>query len=148
MFAVSHRAIIALLALQLSCSAQANERFELSNGDAVVIDHQTGLVWQRDGKRKAIDLAAAVAYCQQLQLGNRQNWRLPKVKELISLVDESHYKPSAYPVFITAANLYWSSSVNPKRPGLNWTVNFSDGHVHAFREALDFSVRCVSEQSP
>lgn len=145
MSAVSLKYSFAALALLLALPATAEERFTLLNADDAVKDGQTGLVWQRDGTRKAVNYGAALDYCQQLTLSGLDNWRLPGVKELISLVDEAHYKPSAFPIFKTSANLYWSSTVNPKRPGLNWTVNFSDGHVHAFREALDFSVRCVSD---
>ena len=145
MSAVSPKVFFAVLALLLALPATAEDRFTLLTAEDAVQDRQTGLVWQRDGTRKAVNFGAALDYCQQLSLGGRDNWRLPGVKELISLVDEAHYKPSAFPIFKTSANLYWSSTVNPKRPGLNWTVNFSDGHVHAFREALDFSVRCVSD---
>ncbi len=144
MFAVLPKYLLALLLLGFSTGAHANSRFiELEPG--IVLDRQTSLHWQQDGTRKAINFLAATNYCENLQLGDRNNWRLPGVKELISLVDEAHYKPSAFPIFRTVANLYWSATVNPKRPGLNWTVNFSDGHVHAFRDALDFSVRCVSD---
>ena len=145
MSAVSLRTFTAALALILALPVAAADRFALLTSEDAVKDAQTGLVWQRDGTRKAVNFEDALNDCQQLTLGGRDNWRLPGVKELISLVDEAHYKPSAFPIFKTSANLYWSSTVNPKRPGLNWTVNFSDGHVHAFREALDFSVRCVSD---
>lgn len=145
MYAVSLRFSLTALALLLALPATAEDRFTLLITEDAVQDEQTGLVWQRNGTRKAVNFTAALDYCQQLTLGGLNHWRLPGVKELISLVDEAHYKPSAFPIFKTSANLYWSSTVNPKRPGLNWTVNFSDGHVHAFREALDFSVRCVSD---
>ncbi len=137
---------VAVITYALCTAAIADERFKLVDTDNVVEDRQTQLHWQRDGTRQALNLAAATSYCAALQLGKARSWRLPTVKELISLVDEAHYKPSAFPVFLTVSNLYWSSSVNTQRPGLSWTVNFSDGHVHAFREALDFSVRCVSDQ--
>ena len=114
--------------LLLGNSLQAADRFaELQRG--IVLDRQTSLQWQQDGTSKAIDFLAAAAYCENLQLGDRSNWRLPGVKELISLVDEAHYKPSAFPIFKTVANLYWSATVNPKRPGLNWTVNFSRSYI-------------------
>ncbi|MGB0866433.1 MAG: DUF1566 domain-containing protein [Granulosicoccaceae bacterium] len=147
MYAASLRPLAAALLLgALPCAA--DERFVPSADRSTVDDRQTGLRWQRDGSGKATDLKAAKHYCTHLRLGGHNNWRLPEVKELISLVDEAHYKPSAFPVFITVSNLYWSNTVNPKRPGLTWTVNFSDGHVHAFRQALDFSVRCVSDPAP
>jgi len=134
-----------MLAILISGSIHADDRFNLADSENTVFDRQTGLIWQRDGTEVTTHFAAALQYCLALDLDGRDNWRLPKIKELISLVDEDHYKPSAYSEFFTAANLYWSSTINPKRAGLYWTVNFSDGHVHAFSEKLDFSVRCVSD---
>jgi len=58
------------------------------NGDGTVTDLNTGLMWQ-----KAPDLGKKVTFVQaalgakQLRLANRDDWRLPTVKELYSLID-------------------------------------------------------------
>lgn len=57
------------------------------NGDGTVDDAATGRTWQRadDGERR--EWADALAYCEALQLGDHDDWRLPDSKELQSIVD-------------------------------------------------------------
>ncbi|HOW52158.1 MAG TPA: DUF1566 domain-containing protein [bacterium] len=51
----------------------------------VVIDNDTKLVWQRGhgGQQKH---ASAVKYCQDLTLGGYDDWRLPSISELKTLI--------------------------------------------------------------
>ncbi len=66
------------------------------NGDGTVTDNVTGLTWQqspdtdRDGDIDAADkltYAEAGAYCEGLSLAGRDDWRLPDIKTLYSLID-------------------------------------------------------------
>ncbi|MBN2291944.1 MAG: DUF1566 domain-containing protein, partial [Pirellulales bacterium] len=55
------------------------------NGDGTVTDLVTRLVWQKDpGDKKTF--AQAVAGAEQCHLGGHDDWRLPTIKELYSLI--------------------------------------------------------------
>lgn len=63
------------------------------NGDGTVSDLNTGLMWQKTTDAKPDTLEGRVtwyegeAYAQKLRLGDYDDWRVPGIKELISLVD-------------------------------------------------------------
>jgi len=55
------------------------------NGDGTVTDLATGLMWQKDpGEKKTF--REAVAGAPKCRLGGHQDWRLPTIKELYSLI--------------------------------------------------------------
>ena len=58
------------------------------NGDGTVSDFNTGLMWQQDpGDKKTY--AQAVAGAKSCRTGGHDDWRLPSIKELYSLMDFS-----------------------------------------------------------
>ncbi|WP_198295692.1 Lcl C-terminal domain-containing protein [Imhoffiella purpurea] len=79
-----------------------NPVFE-DQGDGTVLERVTGLVWQTspdtdgDGLIHASDkltYAEALDHCEGLTLGGRDDWRLPDIKTLYSLIDFSGTDPS------------------------------------------------------
>ena len=65
------------------------------NGDGTVTDLNTGLMWQQDpGAKTTYDMAARGA--GSFRLGGYDDWRLPTIKELYSLIDFSGSDPSGY----------------------------------------------------
>lgn len=83
------------------------------NGDGTVSDGLTGLTWQRADDGVARDWGAALRACDGLSLGGHDDWRLPNVKELQSIVDYSRPAPAiAAPPFIQRdpAAWFWSST--------------------------------------
>jgi len=115
----------------------------VDNGDGTVTDNCTGLVWQKDtadvnGDGQIIyewdggDLItwqAALKYCESLEFAGHDDWRLPNVRELQSIVDYGRWNPSIDPVFGAESGWYWSSSTGVGNPGYAWYVNFGGGNV-------------------
>jgi hypothetical protein len=73
------------------------------NGDGTITDHNTGLIWQqtpdRDGNGKIntadkLTFTAASDYCNELNLAGQEDWRLPDIKTLYSLIDFRGTDPS------------------------------------------------------
>ncbi len=63
------------------------------NGDGTVTDNVTGLMWQQDpGDKMTYD--EAVAGAASFSLAGYDDWRLPTIKELYSLILFSGYDPS------------------------------------------------------
>lgn len=55
----------------------------------VVFDSSTGLSWQKSDSQEGLVWEDALAYCQQLEVAGYDDWRLPDIKELQSIVDYS-----------------------------------------------------------
>jgi len=75
------------------------------NGDGTVTDNVTGLVWLQspdtdgDGDINAADKLSyeeANSYCQSLSLAGSDEWELPTISQLYSLIDFSGVDPSGY----------------------------------------------------
>lgn len=82
-----------------------NEPNYVDNGDGTVTDMLTGLMWQQspdtdgDGDIDAADkmtYAEAVAGAESFNLAGYDDWRLPTIKELYSLILFSGIDPSGY----------------------------------------------------
>lgn len=112
----------------------------------VVADQATGLEWQRQ-HQSAMDWLDALAYCEGLDLGGHQDWRLPNLKEQQTLVDDRRLQPCidvvAFPG--TPAEWFWSSTPIQYPPNEGWSTSFTDGYasIHAFTEL--HLVRCLRD---
>jgi len=103
-------------------------RFEVI-GD-IVRDHSTGLEWTRSnvpGER--MEWAAAEKACAGLDLAGHKDWRLPTIKELLSIVDYDRASPAIdTDAFNCESAWYWSSTPYKPSPGdYAWLVYFSYG---------------------
>lgn len=106
----------------------------VDNGDGTVTDEATGLMWQQDDSGSGMEWADALSYCEALDLGGYDDWTLPDVKQLQSIVDYTR-SPSASgsaaidPVFETSTitdeagdtnwPFFWSSTTHASQQGGN-----------------------------
>ena len=93
------------------------ERF-LDNGDGTVTDNCTGLMWQKNTPaikgnfNYFVDWCRALDYCDNLTFAGHDDWRLPNVVELMSLIDYGDDFDRTYSVFDPPPiTRYWSSTV-------------------------------------
>jgi hypothetical protein len=114
--------------------------------NTTVYDAKTKLTWQQFEPATPYTWSSAKAFCASLGL-NGAGWRLPTVKELVTLVDVSKQTSPSIDttVFLGAAGHYfWSSTPLVREPGSAWLVNFSGGATYAFGDiTLAYDVRCV-----
>ncbi len=91
------------------------------NGDGTITDRATGLMWNKFDSSKPMNWQNALAYAQDLEHAGYDDWRLPNVKELQSIVDYSRAPdarppakkgPALDPIFKTTIKepWYWSST--------------------------------------
>ncbi|GLS27553.1 hypothetical protein GCM10007877_32720 [Marinibactrum halimedae] len=164
--ASSAAAALALLPLALSLPAQAAvvsyideehpvSRFEV-NGDGTVTDTVTGLMWAQceeglsgalcdTGASQSQSWVAALSSARSSDLAGYNDWRLPNVKELQSLVAYNRVAPmineEAFPN--ASSDDFWTSSPNVQSPGETWFVDFDLGYVDYQFRSVPFKVRLV-----
>ncbi|MBI5288553.1 MAG: DUF1566 domain-containing protein [Chloroflexi bacterium] len=84
-----------------------------------VLDHETGLVWQRDVGLfvQGYTQSQASTNCIGLSLGDRRGWRLPTAAELETLLGPSTALPAGHPFQNVPSGAFgvgfWSSSAVP-----------------------------------
>jgi uncharacterized protein (TIGR02145 family) len=86
----------------------------VDNGDGTVTDTSTGLMWQQD-TQGAMTWEEAITYCESLSFASYDDWRLPDINELFSLVDYSKFDPAIDTTFFPNTqsyeeSYYWSST--------------------------------------
>lgn len=116
----------------------------VDNGDGTVTDNITGLMWQKDGFTQR-DWEGALSYCENLSLVGYNDWRLPDVNELQSIVDYTAYNPSIDQAYSpnTVPSNYWSSTPCTSRNHKAWNVNFGSGSVSYYGKTDIFYARAV-----
>ena len=127
----------------------AAERWELVMGGAAVLDHETGLVWEKAPDTRPVvhwydavrayeepgtSISATYAPgCPRRTTGGRRGWRVPSLEELSSLVDASMTSPAlpvGHPfvgIRITPTDRYWTSSDWDDASSYAYTVGFATG---------------------
>ncbi|HQP34167.1 MAG TPA: DUF1566 domain-containing protein [Polyangiaceae bacterium] len=119
-------------------------RFQSTGGGGLVIlDQQTDLRWQMS-EAPAMTWQEALAYCEGLAYGGRDDWRLPNINEVATLVSFAKKWPaSAFPGM--SENRFWTSTTAATTTGaMAWYVHMQNG-LPFYQGKLDaLSVRCVT----
>jgi hypothetical protein len=92
-----------------------------------VHDAETGLIWSADslGEANWADAKKLTAGCR---LMGKEDWRLPTVKELLSLIDYERYDPAVDPEYFRGSYGWtWSSTAAKEPSGCAWDVSLGDG---------------------
>ena len=99
------------------------------NGNGTITDNLTQLVWQKAPNTTILTWENALAYAENLSLASATDWRLPNIKELQSLNDESITNPSANTNFFPTIGVhnYWSSTSLPNQTTKSWYWNTQFG---------------------
>ena len=124
-------------------------RYTFTNGTAT--DKETGLVWQRNAAQGQATLAAATSACAALSL-EQHTWRLPRVEELSTLVDQTPANPmdprfdkTAFPFASEPDGYYWTITDFAASPGgTGWNVGFFDGVITTAQKTDSAFYRCVT----
>jgi hypothetical protein len=119
------------------------------NGNGTVTDETSSLVWQQTDDNLARKWTDALAYCEGLDLAGQTDWRLPNIKELMSLLDYRFWPRTIdtayFPSVTTTISLptYWSSTTVPSASNQGLAVKFVTGLVSNPGKSGQGYVRCV-----
>jgi hypothetical protein len=126
------------------------DRFTRDDTKDVVIDNETGLMWQDNDEVKSAtgkDWSTAIEYCNNLGLGDYFDWYLPNINQLYYITDKGKSNPAMSSVFVNySSSPYWSSTARTTSTPFNSIfVDFSSGGVESTAENKLCNVRCVRD---
>jgi hypothetical protein len=131
-----------------------NNRYSFST-DATVIDYYTGLMWTRCAIEQSpsnnctnsptmMSYAEALQVAKTVSLAGKNDWRLPSLHELETIVDRNCYAPAinltAFPN--TSGISFWTSLPSTVL-GNAWVVDFMYGFVQHENMKNNHAVRLV-----
>lgn len=122
------------------------ERFEVF--DRGILDRATGLYWMPRGDltQRFVTWSDALSLIDRINRKNHlgyANWRLPNIRELSSLVDDTRHTPAmALPVDLKSIHsFYWSATTSVYNPSYAWTLYTRDGYIGVgYKADPEFSV--------
>ena len=121
----------------------------------VVKDDIYKLMWQ-DGDLSPHEMThdEAVHYCENLNSAGFNDWRLPTIKELLSITDDTRFELAINKAFKNVAyettdhrgeRWYWSQTKSAGASSSVWVVNSNDGFVGWRDVSSRRFVRCVRD---
>jgi hypothetical protein len=99
----------------------------VDSGGGTVTDVATGLVWQQGDSGAAMNWEEALARCDELTVANCDDWRLPNVKELQSVLDYTRSPDTTGSAAIDS--IFSTSSIVDEGGGTNYPFYWS-GTTH------------------
>jgi Protein of unknown function (DUF1566) len=126
--------------------------------DEIVIDNTTKLMWQNEPytieeesaytlgaeEGKVLFWESAITYCNELSLNGFDDWRLPNIIELTSIVDDTTSNPAIPTVFVdTKSEYFWSSTIGATDNSYASEVHFYYGNSSEQLKTKSCYVRCV-----
>ena len=133
-----------ILLIMIGLSALVSADFTKTVGGNIVTDNTTGLQWQDDATGSTMSWESALSKCGNLSLDGYDDWRLPNINELKSIIDRSKVSQAIVDGFeFTSSNYYWSSTTYEGRKDYAWYVYFSSGVAENYHKYRKYYVRCV-----
>ena len=118
----------------------------IGRADKVFADPATGLIWQITDTKK--NWKAAIAYCKELDYANQQDWQLPSIRALETIVVITGPGMAIDLVVFpqTKPSHYWSATTYEGRDGAAYAIDFSNGMTISDEKAFELYVRCVRQR--
>lgn len=130
----------------------------IDRGDGTIADPESGLMWKRCAQGKsgpdcANGNAATFRWVEALnearseEFAGFDDWRLPKIDELRSIVDECSLDPAIDPLAFPNSDTaeVWSASANMDFATAAWALDFAAGEAVAGRRDDPKRVRLVRD---
>jgi formylglycine-generating enzyme required for sulfatase activity len=117
----------------------------LDNGDGTVTDRTTGLMWQKIQPTATMTWEQALSYCETFTLAGYSDWKLPNIKEIQSINDESKINPSVDKSVFSSfvAGKFWSSTSQYNAATKAWYMDFQYGIATYELKTVAMNVLCV-----
>lgn len=130
----------------------------IDNNDGTISDTYTGLIWKKCSEGQT--WASATNSCEGTATSlnwqsafalSDNNWRLPNIKELGSIVENRCINPAVDELYFpdTPFGGFWSSTPYANDNGLSWAVYFGSGQDSLVSRVSDFEkhVRLVRNEN-
>lgn len=108
-----------------------------------VTDARTGLVWQHPTSNSVYTWEQANTYCRGLTFGLTSGFRMPTLKELLTIVDPTRVRPAVDLHAFPNAPSEWFWTASNRAPAGPAAVSFANGRSGFFAATDQLRVRCV-----
>lgn len=157
---------LAMPAVAQNCNTKKPETTPVSrfinNGDGTITDKKTNKTWlaciigmKWDGKTCTgqsltytwADSFPVIDEMNEKKVAGRSDWRLPKVEELMSIVEPRCFKPAInLDVFpYSPETAFWTDSSEDGFQPRVWVVHFLNGKQYIANKKQDWRIRLIAD---
>lgn len=120
-----------LVAATVSAAAARFTVTESTPDEPVVTDMATGRMWQQGSTLEGpVTWSGALEHCESLMYAGHEDWRLPSINELLSIVDEKkEAEPAVNTTFFSGFDTFsglWTSTTHRKQFQSAYVVYFNE----------------------
>lgn len=119
----------------------------IDNKNKTITDTSTNLMWKQEQEEGVYDWKEAVEL--SCDFAGHDDWRLPTIKELLSIVNYEKFNPALSDLFTLSAlhsviaDSFWSSSPYAHSSSNAWVVYFNYGNNDFDYKDYSYGVRLV-----
>jgi len=129
---------------QMGYPLGGGQRF-IDNGDGTITDTVTGLMWVRDLQMAGFGMTMywydAINACENLLFAGHDDWHMPNINEIMSIVDHSRYDPAWDPMIFgyppDTWTPFWSSTICAPWTDGAWCMYPYDGYKTTYGRPWD-----------
>lgn len=138
--------LLSLIVLSMSAGVQAAERYIPQGDGSEILDTKTQLVWQRCavgmvwsggacmGTALGLSIQESFISANTLAVSSGQAWRVPNIRELLSIVDYDNPPVDVVAFPNTPSSSFWTST---RGASYSWGVFFTSSYSYSFPSHLD-----------
>ena len=129
------------------CTPQSFSVQTLSS-QKVVIDNNTGLMWQQTMPSTTYTWVDADSYCDDLTYAGYDDWRLPSPKEFHTISDNGRYAPAFDTTYFPGitnsdSSRFWTSQEHKADTTKAYYVRYYDAYSYIDAKTTSYNVMCV-----
>ena len=128
----------------------------IDNGNGTITDKALGLMWQKTDDDIQRAWEDAIQYCEGLNLADYNDWRLPNIKELASITDESKgspanaskHQPAIDTIYFPNTKIasYWTSTTYTFDSSYAYEISYTEGRFGGYgKTSANHYIRCVRD---
>ena len=117
----------------------------VNNGDGTSTDMLTNLTWQQTPSADSMTWEQALSTADTLSYAGYHDWRVPNIKEIQSINDETLINPSINQNSFSGIHTshYWSSTSLPNQPTKAWYLDTQFGITTYSNKTSSLPLLCV-----
>ncbi|MBR6244916.1 DUF1566 domain-containing protein [bacterium] len=129
------------------CTAQSFTVQTISS-QKVVLDNNTGLMWQQTAPSTTYTWEEAKTYCSNLTYAGYSDWRLPSPVEFHTISDNGRYAPAFNTTYFpnitdSDSSRFWTSQERKADTTKAYYVRYYDAYSHIEAKTTSYNVMCV-----
>jgi len=112
-----------------------------------VIDNKSNIMWQDNIEvtQYKENIIMAKIYCSELILNGYTNWKLPNIKQLITIVDPTNKRYINKKFKFVSGSRYISTTKFILDNSKLWYIDFKNGQLGYKKNDLKYNIRCLRD---